>query len=246
VPYPQYQNITSLSDPIGNNSYNALQVRFQKRFTSGLTFLASFNYAKNLTDADGQSTAGTLGGAQSYYRVDLGKAVSQLDVPLAFVGAYTYELPFGAGKPLRTRSSVLDKYVIGGWKASGLWTVQNGAPLGISTEVSLVAIGAVRTNVVNSQLYGVHDRSTFDPAFGNTPRLFSQLRALGAISWNGGLLKTIPIKENVRFVLRAEFFNLLNGVNFSAPVVDRNNVAFGKITSAGSARLGQVSGTISW
>ena len=60
VPYPQYQNITLLSDPIGNNDYNALQVRFQKRFARGLTFLASFNYAKNLTDADGQSSSLTV------------------------------------------------------------------------------------------------------------------------------------------------------------------------------------------
>jgi hypothetical protein len=263
VPYPQYQNITLLSDPIGNNTYNALQVRFQKRFSNGLTFLASFNYAKNLTDADGQSTAGTLGGAQTYYNISLEKAVSMLDVPLALVASYTYDLPFGSGGMLRTGNRFVDKYLLGGWKASGLWTVQNGIPLGISTEVSLAAIGAVRGNVVSSQMYGVHDRSSFDPAtqlylnsaaftvpaaftFGNSPRLFSQLRGFGTITWNAGLLKTIPVTERVRFVVRGEFFNLLNAVNFSAPNTDRNNLAFGRITAAGSPRLGQVSGTLSW
>jgi hypothetical protein len=47
-------------------------------------------------------------------------------------------------------------------------------------------------------------------------------------------------------VVRGEFFNLLNAVNFSAPNLDRNNLAFGRITSAGSPRLGQVSGTLAW
>src|SRR5439155_25946437 len=50
-PFPQYQNITLNANPIGKNSYNALQVRAQKRFSSGLTFLVSFNYSNNLTDA---------------------------------------------------------------------------------------------------------------------------------------------------------------------------------------------------
>lgn len=262
VPYPQYQNITLLSDPIGNNLYDALQVRLQKRFAHGLTFLGSFNYSKNLTDADGQSTAGTLGGAQNYYNVSLEKAVAALDVPLAFNGSYTYDLPFGTNK-LRTGNKFVDKYLIGGWKTSGLWTVQNGTPLGITTELSLAAIGALRANVLSSQLYGTHTRSTFNPAadlylnpaafaapapftFGDSPRLFSQVRAFGTISWNVALLKTIPIKEHVNFTLRPEFFNVLNNVNFSAPTVDVNNLAFGKITSAGSPRLGQISATMSW
>jgi hypothetical protein len=264
VPYPQYQNITLLSDPIGNNGYNALQVKFQKRLSHGLTFLASFNYSKNLTDADGQSTASTLGGAQNYYNSSLEKAVAALDVPLAFIASFTYELPFGTGKPLRTGSNFVDKYVIGGWKTSEVVTVQNGTPLGITTELTLAAIGAVRANVVpGGQLYGQHDRSTFDPAanlylnkaafsapaaftFGDSPRLFSQLRGFGTISVNAALLKSFAITERVRFTLRPEFFNLLNNVNFSSPTVDVNSTAFGKITAAGSSRMGQVSATLSW
>jgi hypothetical protein len=88
-----------------------------------------------------------------------------LDVPLAFIASFTYDLPFGAGKPLRTGSNFADKHVIGGWKTSGVVTLQNGTPLGISTELTLAAIGAVRANVAaGSQLCGQHDRSTFDPA----------------------------------------------------------------------------------
>ena len=58
-----YLNITLNANPIGNNTYNAFQMKAQKRFSDGLTFLVSFNYAKNLTDAHGQSSGGYLGGA---------------------------------------------------------------------------------------------------------------------------------------------------------------------------------------
>jgi len=249
-PFPQYQNITLNANPIGNNTYNAFQVRAQKRFSNGLTFLISFNYAKNLTDAHGQSSGGYLGGAQNYYNVSLEKAVEANDVPHALAAAYTYQLPFGTGKNLRTGSRFIDKYVISGWTTSGVWTVQDGKPLALTTQLSLPAAGAVRPNMVSGNVYGAHDRSSFDPAkdlyvnraafalpasftFGNAPRLISQLRAFGIVSWNVALLKSIPIRENLRLILRPEFFNVLNNVNFSAPNQDFSNLAFGRITAAG-------------
>jgi hypothetical protein len=262
-PFPQYQNITLNANPIGNNTYNAFQVRGQKRFSSGLTFLISFNYAKNLTDAHGQSSGGYLGGAQNYYNVSLEKAVEANDVPHALAAAYSYQLPFGTGKRLRTGNKILDKYVISSWTTSGIWTVQDGKPLALTTQLSLPAAGAVRPNMVGSEVYLAHDRSTFDPAkdryinraafalpapftFGNAPRLISQLRAFGTISWNVALLKSIPIRENLHLILRPEFFNVLNNVNFNAPNQDFSNLAFGQITAAGAPRQGQVSATLSW
>ena len=82
--------------------------------------------------------------------------------------------------------------------------------------------------------------------FGNGPRLYSQLRSFGMINWNAVAEKKVPIKENLRFLLRAEFFNALNNVNFGAPTTDLQNLSFGKITSASAGRNGQVSLTLSW
>jgi hypothetical protein len=262
-PFPQYQNITLNADPIGNNTYNALQIKAQERFSNGLTFLVSFNYAKNLTDAHGQSSGGYLGGAQDYYHVSLEKATEANDVPHALAAAYTYELPFGAKRKFVTGNHFVDRYLIGNWSTSGVWTIQDGKPLALTTQLTLPAIGSVRPDAVSSQLYGTSDRGSFDPAtnlyinksafaapapftFGNAPRLFSQLRTFGLISWNVSLLKAIPLRENLRLILRPEFFNVLNTVNFNAPVTDFNNLAFGKITAAGSPRQGQVSATVSW
>jgi len=262
-PYPQYQAITTSSDPIGNNSYNALQARVQKKYSNGLSLLVSYTLSKDLTDADGEGGGAFLGSAQNYYNLRLEKAVAAADVPQAFVAAYTYDLPLGENKFLRTGNKVLDKYVLGGWETSGIVTLQRGVPLGISTELSLPAIGGVRPDVVGSQLLLHSDRSSFDPAtdlylnpaafaapapftFGDAPRLFSQIRAFGTREWDAALQKSIPIYERLRFSLKAEFFNLPNVVNWGAPVTDINNPSFGRITSAGAARIGQLSGTLYW
>jgi hypothetical protein len=262
-PYPQYQAITMSSNPLGNSTYNSLQVRAQKRYSNGISFLLSYTLSKNLTDADGEGGGSFLGSAQDYYNLRLEKAVTAADVPQAFVAAYTYDLPFGTGKRLRSGNNVVDKYILGGWTMSGIVTVQSGPPLGITTELSLPAIGAVRPNVVSNQIYLQHDRSSFDPAkdlylnlaafaapapftFGNAPRLFSQFRAFGTREWDAALQKAIPIRESIRLALKAEFFNLPNTVNFGPPVVDINNPGFGQITSAAAARTGQISGTLYW
>jgi hypothetical protein len=262
-PYPQYQTITMSSDPIGNNTYNALQVRAQKKYSNGLSLLVSYTFSKDLTDADGEGGGAFLGSAQNYYNLRLEKAVAAADVPQAFVAAYSYDLPLGEKKFLRTGNRILDKYVLGGWLTTGIVTLQSGTPLGISTELSLPAIGAVRPDVVGSQLLLDSNRSSFNPAtdlylnpaafaapapftFGDAPRLFNQARAFGIREWDAALQKSIPIHERLRFSLKAEFFNLPNVVNWGAPVTDINNPSFGKITTAGAARTGQLSGTLYW
>jgi hypothetical protein len=56
----------------------------------------------------------------------------------------------------------------------------------------------------------------------------------------------IPIKENLHLMVRAEFFNVLNTVNFRAPTTDLQDRSFGKITSAAAGRTGQISLTLFW
>jgi outer membrane receptor protein involved in Fe transport len=261
-PFPQYQGITLSSDPLGNNTYNSLQIKAQKRYAHGLSFLVSYTLSKDLTDSDGQGGGVFLGGAQDYYNLRAEKAVAAADVPSAFVGSYAYDLPVGKGKLLNIENNIADK-IFGEWTTSGIITVQNGTPVGINTELSLPAIGVVRPDVVSNQFYVNNSRGTFDPAkdlylnpaafappapftFGNSPRLFSQIRTFGLREWDVALRKRIPITEHVDFGIKMEFFNFLNTVNFGSPVTDINNPSFGRIFSAGAPRTGQLSGTISW
>jgi hypothetical protein len=259
-PFPQYQTITLSSDPIGNNTYNSGQLRVQKRFSAGISFLLTYTLSKDLTDADGEGGGSFLGSAQNYYNLRLEKAVSSSDIPHSFVAAYTYDLPLGENKPIHTGSHFIDKYVIGGWQTSGIVTVQSGLPIGVTTELSLPGIGALRPNVVSSNIYGANN-SSFNPAvnlylnpaafappapftFGDAPRLFSQVRAPGLREWDTALGKTFQINDRIGVKFKAEFFNVLNTVNFGVPVADINSPSFGQITTAGPSRTGQISATL--
>jgi hypothetical protein len=264
IPYPQYPGGIGLSsDPVGNNTFNSFQIKAQKRFSHGLSFLVSYVLSKNLTDQDGAGGSIFLGGAQNYYNLRAEKAVAVEEVPNAVIGSYSYELPIGKGKLLNLNNKIVDR-AFGGWNIAGIITIQSGNPQAISTEEGLPAIGGVRPDVVSGQpFYGVHSRSSFNPAtdlylnpaafvapppfqLGTAPRAFSQIYDFGIEDWDAAFMKKFPITEHINFALKMEFFNFLNNVNFGPPVEDINNPSFGKISSALPPRIGQISGTISW
>ena len=56
------------------------------------------------------------------------------------------------------------------------------------------------------------------------------------------VIKRIPITENTRFTIRADFFNIFNTVNFGLPGNDINSALFGQSTTAGAPRIIQFAG----
>jgi hypothetical protein len=263
-PYPQYQTITMTSDIVGNNTYNALQVKAEKRFSQGIAFTVFYVNSKNLTDDDGHNGSANMGnGTQNYYNLRAEKAVAALDDPQHFGASFTYDLPIGKGKWLNINQPVVNR-VVGGWHWSGIITFEKGAPLGITTESSIpTVIGAIRPNVINGISPFVNNsRGSFVPqdlylnvnafaapaadTFGDAPRLSSNIRAFGARQFDTAVFKNIPITERLSLNLKGEFFNAFNTVNFGAPVTDINNPSFGTITSAGTPRIVQLSATVKW
>ena len=54
-PYPQYSTVDTINgqgDRIGHSTYHSMQVKFSKRYSSGLTVQASYVLSKLLTDSD--------------------------------------------------------------------------------------------------------------------------------------------------------------------------------------------------
>ncbi|HVW86405.1 MAG TPA: TonB-dependent receptor, partial [Bryobacteraceae bacterium] len=51
VPFPDFARGSSWDDTVGNAHYNALQTKYERRLAHGLTALATYTWAKTLTDA---------------------------------------------------------------------------------------------------------------------------------------------------------------------------------------------------
>src|SRR5579885_1260172 len=100
------------------STYNAFQVKADKRFSKGLQFLAHYTYshADNYTD--------------QYYAVSHKVAWGPVDFNRnhVFVINTVYELPFGKGKEFGGSASRAMDYVIGGWQLSNTTNWSSGLP----------------------------------------------------------------------------------------------------------------------
>ena len=132
-------------------SYQAFTARFEKRFSSGLSFLGAYTFAKSLDTADfsENSTVST-----NFKNWDRGHATS--DVPHRFVFSYTWELPFGKGKPFLNGSRVLGA-LVGGWQVNGITTFSSGQFESVTLASDWVNLGSFtvsRPNIVGDYKSG--------------------------------------------------------------------------------------------
>jgi Carboxypeptidase regulatory-like domain len=134
-PYPQFDFMSSdnFLQNRGQATYNAMEVKLERRFRDGLNLLASYTWSKTMTDADSiQPFFATLlgqGGTQNPYNLKAEKAVSNQDVPNNFVVSYLYELPVGHGKRFMGHAPKAVDAVIGGWRIGGIQRYLSGQPV---------------------------------------------------------------------------------------------------------------------
>ncbi|MGO4213808.1 hypothetical protein AB4043_23685, partial [Terriglobus sp. YAF25] len=256
-PFPQYGGISNTGNYVGVSNYNALQMKMEKRFTSGGVLLGSYTFSKLLANTESLTSWLEATGAPGYQNNnDLGGeyALSGYDSRQRLTVSYVYSLPFGRGQHFASGvSGVMDK-LVSGWGFNGVTTFQKGYPLGLSMASNTVSTyslgGTTRPNVVQgcskavggsvqSRLgdkfsnSGYFNTSCFvapgNFKFGNESRTDNTLRAPGIANFDLALFKDTHMTEQVILQLRVESFNLFNRVQFGAPN-----------TSIGSAQQGQI------
>lgn len=136
-PFPQYGyiNTDSYLQNTGQSTYDALEVKLERRFHSGLTLLSSYTWSKTITDADSiqpyYSTVLGQGGTQNPYDLKAEKSVSTQDVPNNFVVSYLYDLPVGRGKTFLSKTPRAVDAVVGHWRIGGIQRYLSGQPISI-------------------------------------------------------------------------------------------------------------------
>jgi hypothetical protein len=249
------QNTDFLFKPTTSN-YNALQVKFDHRWSNGFLMTTAWTYGKALAYRSDQGSDGgsphfyldTVNGVtvQSFRR---NYSVTSQDRRHTLVQSYIYELPFGKNKPML--SSGWASWIAGGWQLSGVWTLMTGRPLRfVANGNTLNANGTTQTPVQTAPFRvvgGIGPDAWFDTS------AFCQVGASGCpISGNGvmgnmahyafagprffdidaSLFRRFPLKgERLGLEFRADTFSLTNTPQYDLPTVDTNNSNFGHITS---------------
>jgi len=218
----------------GWSAYNALQAKIEKRYSNGLTFIASYAYSKAIALGD---TAAVQD--QQDWMAD--KSVSSLNMTQHFVGSAVYQLPFGQGRQFGANWNRITNGFLGGWAFAPIFTVSTGLPLNITVNgnPSNTGSGADRPNVVgNWQLANPSVAEWFNTAafVANAPYTYGDagrnvIRGPGLVDLDLALHKSFRITEKVSAQLRIESFNATNTPALGPPNTVLGNALFGQITA---------------
>lgn len=244
VPFPQFGGSSYLADQ-NNSTYHALQVKLQKRFSSGLSFLASYTFSKTI---DGTSDPGG-DPIQDPFDLHSMKGLSDYDIPQRLVVSYGYELPFGRGKRFMSSAPWLVDELFGGWQVVGISTFQSGFPftpfLGSNDPGNVNFAYDIRPNVIgNPSVSNCTPAQCFNVAAFGVPAPFTFgdagrniLRGPGTQNWDFSVLKDFHIGETRYLQFRSEFFNIFNHANFNNPNPYVDTPQGGQIFSAKDPRI---------
>jgi len=246
----QYDGASSgTAEPaVANSYYHALQMKYEKRFSKGLTFLGHYTWAKMLDDASiGSGNYSWLGGStaqQNPLNRRGEKSLSAHDIAHRVVLSGAYQLPFGRGRAFGNGSSRLVDAIIGGWEVSAFGIFQGGNPLQVSQNGGVMQNGGTQRpnligdpstsgGVVNRLNGGYFNNAAFSQpspdVFGTAPR-YLNYRGPGIRTVDAALLKSVQTKEGQRFEFRLEATNFTNTPIFGDPNTSFGNSNFGTIT----------------
>jgi hypothetical protein len=129
APFPSASGGFYPSDYIGEQMYNSLQSKLEKRLSNGLSFLATYTWSRAMDDG---SNAGIGGGPGSFRNTQLIPIKDEMtnavfDVRHRVTVNGFYDLPFGKGRKWANQGGLLD-YAVGGWQTSLTWVAQTGNP----------------------------------------------------------------------------------------------------------------------
>jgi outer membrane receptor protein involved in Fe transport len=252
-PYPHINNTVGIDAAIANNIYNALNVRLEKRYRSGLAFMANYTWSKNLeSNGNGDSSFAQNGGTTlpiDSYNLQKERSYAPLDVPHVFNFNSAYELPFGASKRWLNHKGPVN-WVLGGWQINGILSKRAGFPTDIrSARIAsgnqMYATLNVPDRVPGVSMYldnpgvdGYFNPAAFvDPQqvrnakgtlitlFGNSARRVA--RGPGSVNVDFSLFKNFRPTERVNVQFRAEAFNLSNTPTFTLPSASSQALTIG-------------------
>ena len=241
TPYPQFcDHLVGLNENLGSSTYHSLQLKAERRFSTGLYLLAAFTHSKLITSAGGntQASANTWSGQTgviSPFERKRNKALAADDVPNVFSLATVYELPVGKGKRFLNSSGGFVDRVLGGWSLTSTIKISSGTPLffrsGTCNVPGQFAVGCIPV-VLSGQSPFLQSKDHFNPNlplfnknafepvsdfnffYGQGERV-TNYRTFAFKNVDLVLAKNTKISERVSFQLRVEAFNALNIHNFT-------------------------------
>lgn len=240
-PYPQYAAITQTNTALRKLHVTSYKVQAQRPFAQGFSMLVNYAY---------QSEEQTeFFDDRAMYARDL----TWRPLPIAkhrFNHALTWEVPLGKGRWLLKNAPTAVDMAIGGWQltTTNRWysgrqlifnqnLIVNGTPK--LSNRTLGTSGAWFDKSVFSALPVLSAQTDPTNIRRANPWTFDGVVGPGTSQVDMTLSKSFRLRERMKFEFRVEGYNIANHINWDNPVVDFNNVNFGKVISKRPGYIGR-------
>jgi hypothetical protein len=216
-------------------------VNVRRRYSKGLSLLANYTFAKNLSDApEFRSPMFEAAIPQNNNDLDAEKGPA-CDIRHRVAFSAVYDVP-------TLTTAQWSRALLRNWRLSTLYQIQSGFPFTISVFGDTANAGTVlgenpiRANYTGQPVFGPGTGNTnewFNPAAFATPPAFTfgnvgrnTVYGPGMQTLDLAVVRSFVVRESLRFELRAEAFNALNHSNLGTPNRFVNTPQFGTITEA--------------
>ena len=222
-------------DDRGWSNYHGIELKADRRFSNGLSFLASYTWSRAIDNgASGFFNAenGPGGGSavQDFYNLANNEGVAGYNIPHFLSLSSVWELPAGKGKGIFNRGPAA--WVLGNWHANSLFQIRSGQPINMVVNGDVANIGNevawwsyMRPNLVGDPDPGTRTSARWfntdafeTPSFGSFGNAGRGLVYTETVTYlDFSLFKRFAWGDSRWVEVRSEFFNLLNLANYGPP-----------------------------
>ncbi|MGA8502215.1 MAG: carboxypeptidase regulatory-like domain-containing protein [Candidatus Sulfotelmatobacter sp.] len=244
--YPQFgsggfgSGVVTSGYPAGDSEYNSLQTKVQKRLTGHFTTLATFTWAKLITD-DGNPPLGFVGShngsVQDWRNLSYEHAISPQDLKYSFTGQVSYDLPIGKGQAINLHG--VANAIAGGWTTNGILYLSTGVPIHAPSSGNPLTPFNQRSDMVCNPAQGAPH--TVDDWFnincfvqpgsenggnpnpyipGTAPVYLGNVRTRGARNLDLSVYKTFKFTETKALRFDISGYNMTNYAQYGYPSVN--------------------------
>jgi hypothetical protein len=153
--FPSYVTVVGNTVPIGQinylphsaqSNYESLYVRFERRFSHGLSFLSSYTWSKAITNApqfrnDGGTAGSENSPPQNSFDLAAERGLAPYNVEHRLINTALYDLPSPVNKGFISK-------LLGNIQVSGILSLQTGFPFTVNVSGDTAGIGAGTGGIV--------------------------------------------------------------------------------------------------
>jgi len=248
-PFPQFNGLAGRRYD-GSSRYDSMQLKLDKRFSGGFSFLTSYTFSRAL------ERVSRLNEMDTAYE----ERPSRSDSPHRIVINPIWELPFGRGRRFASEAGPLMNALVGGWSVAAVWQWQQGEPINIGNLYyngdirqlkAHISPDGITTPVFDTSGFYFHDaevmtNGVIDPAkqrgddridlnynFRTLPSRVSNLRGTPLRYMDVSIVKRAELPGRARLQFHVEFYNATDYPWFNTTNInmDPSSANFGLLTS---------------